>query len=128
MFVKVGAFKIFVYYQAQKGLLNKSSEPFGIRAKTFWDVKETRMVRMCVCVCMTADLDCSVAMYCYFYFQILESFLQNLSHKNDGLIFSPAKDVCVSVSVGVCVCMCVCVCVCPYVQCTLMSVTNEFLK
>lgn len=32
--------------QAQQGMLDKQSEPFGIRAKIFWDVSETQMVTM----------------------------------------------------------------------------------
>jgi len=51
---------------AQQGRLDKSSEPFGIRAKTFWDVADTKMV--------------------------LEKFIPQLTHENDGLIFSPNAD------------------------------------
>ena len=33
-----------LYTQAQQGMLDKQNEPFGIRAKIFWDVSETQMV------------------------------------------------------------------------------------
>ena len=49
------------------GHLDKSIEPFGVRAKQFWDV--------------------SVAKW------VLDSFMKQLRHENDGLIFSPATDV-----------------------------------
>lgn len=49
------------------GQLDKSIEPFGIRAKQFWDVSFAKWV--------------------------LDSFMKQLMHENDGLIFSPATDV-----------------------------------
>ena len=49
------------------GRLDKSCEPFGVRAKQFWDVSHAKWV--------------------------LDSWMKQLSHENDGLIFSPATDV-----------------------------------
>ena len=49
------------------GRLDKSIEPFGVRAKQFWDVSFAKWV--------------------------LDSFMKQLMHENDGLIFSPATDV-----------------------------------
>lgn len=50
----------------KKGLLSKENEPFSVRVKLFWDVVEARMV--------------------------LEKFIPQLTHENDGLIFSPAVE------------------------------------
>ena len=35
-----------IVIQAKRNFLDKNIEPFGIRGKMFWDVKETRMVRL----------------------------------------------------------------------------------
>lgn len=51
---------------AQQGLLDKSREPFSIRAKKFFPVEKTEWV--------------------------LESWSPKLSHENDGLIFNPAEE------------------------------------
>jgi mRNA-capping enzyme len=51
---------------AKVGAINKSSEPFSVRAKPFWDVTQTRM--------------------------ILESYMPKLCHETDGLIFNPANE------------------------------------
>ena len=53
--------------QIKNGQIDKSIEPFGVRLKQFWDVSHARWV--------------------------LESFMKELTHENDGLIFSPAVDV-----------------------------------
>ena len=55
------------HFKAKEGKLDKSTEPFGVRAKQFWDVSYAKWV--------------------------LETFMKDLSHENDGLIFSPATDV-----------------------------------
>ena len=55
------------HFKAKEGKLDKNNEPFGVRAKQFWDVSHAKWV--------------------------LESFMKDLSHENDGLIFSPATDV-----------------------------------
>ena len=34
----------FVAEQAQQGALDKQMEPFSVRLKQFWDVKDTRWV------------------------------------------------------------------------------------
>ena len=58
-------------HQAQRGTLDKMAEPFSVRLKQFWDVRETRW--------------------------ILEKFVQKLTHENDGLVFNPLQDVCYNI-------------------------------
>lgn len=53
--------------ELQKGTINRSLEPFGIREKPFWDIMSVRKI-----------LD--------------DSFNQELMHETDGLIFQPHKD------------------------------------
>lgn len=55
------------YMAMQKGLINKTLEPFSVRKKDFWDISQT------------ANL-------------LGEKFAKTLSHKPDGLIFQPSKD------------------------------------
>jgi mRNA-capping enzyme len=52
---------------AQQGTLDKNVEPFSVRLKQFWDVRETR--------------------------RILEKFVPKITHENDGLIFNPLDEV-----------------------------------
>lgn len=52
----------------EQGLIDKSSEPFSIRKKDFWEVTQA------------ANL-------------LGEKFAKTLSHEPDGLIFQPSKDV-----------------------------------
>lgn len=52
----------------KQGIINRSSEPFSVRKKDFWDVRQA------------ADL-------------LGEKFARNLSHEPDGLIFQPSKEV-----------------------------------
>ncbi|XP_053205509.1 mRNA-capping enzyme-like [Panonychus citri] len=51
----------------QTGLIDRSKEPFGIRIKDFWDIKQTKSI-------------------------FGPSFTQQLSHEIDGLIFQPYDD------------------------------------
>jgi mRNA-capping enzyme len=51
---------------AQQGTLDKNVEPFSVRLKQFWDVRETR--------------------------RILEKFVPKITHENDGLIFNPLDE------------------------------------
>jgi mRNA-capping enzyme len=53
-------------HAAQQGSLDKLAEPFSVRLKQFWDVKETRWV--------------------------LEKFVPKVTHENDGLVFNPLED------------------------------------
>ena len=36
--------RVHVLLQARNGALDKTVEPFGIRAKTFWDIRDAKMV------------------------------------------------------------------------------------
>jgi mRNA-capping enzyme len=42
---------------AKVGAINKSSEPFSVRAKPFWDVTQTRMVISCYDKCLIKILN-----------------------------------------------------------------------
>ncbi|EDO40094.1 predicted protein [Nematostella vectensis] len=53
-------------FDVQQGLLNKTQEPFSIRAKQFFPLEKTAW--------------------------ILEHWVPKLTHENDGLIFNPAED------------------------------------
>lgn len=53
----------------RKGLIDRSSEPFSVRKKDFWDVRQAAYL-------------------------LGEKFANSLSHEPDGLIFQPSKEVC----------------------------------
>jgi mRNA-capping enzyme len=50
----------------QHGSIDKQAEPFSVRLKQFWDVRDTRWV--------------------------LDRFVPKLTHGNDGLVFNPLQD------------------------------------
>lgn len=52
----------------QQGIINKSSEPFSVRKKDFWDISQAASL-------------------------LGEKFASTLSHDPDGLIFQPSKEV-----------------------------------
>lgn len=52
----------------QKGIINKSKEPFSVRKKDFWDVTQASSL-------------------------LGERFAKTLSHEPDGLIFQPSNEV-----------------------------------
>lgn len=52
----------------QQGLINKTSEPFSVRKKDFWDISQAASL-------------------------LGEKFARTLSHEPDGLIFQPSRDV-----------------------------------
>lgn len=52
----------------QQGIINKALEPFSVRKKDFWDIKQAASL-------------------------LGEKFASALSHKPDGLIFQPSKEV-----------------------------------
>lgn len=55
-------------YEAMKrGLINKSTEPFSVRHKMFWEISQAGAL-------------------------LGPKFAQNLSHEPDGLIFQPGKE------------------------------------
>lgn len=56
------------YEAIRRGMINKEKEPFSIRPKEFFDVRDA-------------------------YKFLSEKFCKTLSHEPDGLIFQPAKDV-----------------------------------
>ena len=104
-------------------MLDKQSEPFGIRAKIFWDVSETQMVTKLYSWkhpapssphSQTSPLWTGLGMkltgllhvlinhfpikplYTFFELhrsQVLEKFIPQIAHENDGLVFSPTADV-----------------------------------
>lgn len=54
----------------RRGIINKTAEPFSIRKKEFWEIDRAEYL-------------------------LGEKFASTLSHEPDGLIFQPAKDVCI---------------------------------
>ena len=51
----------------ENGLINKTSEPFSVRKKDFWEITQATSL-------------------------LGEKFARTLSHEPDGLIFQPAKE------------------------------------
>lgn len=55
------------YIAIERGLINKTLDPFSVRKKEFWDVTQAGSL-------------------------LSEKFAKSLCHEPDGLIFQPAKD------------------------------------